>query len=284
MKNNAELKTTINPGGAGPEILTVQETARLLKLPVSSIYEKSRKRSAHGSTPPLPCRRVGKYLRFFKAEVLQWLENLPKNNSRIAGKIAAVALVLLLSALGAMAQKPAPCKVISFAVTTQNGAYPLVTQWEQSWLSKNAKKFKDVCFSQSPMPNHENFTIVLSDSPTRFTGLQAVVTTSTTTTPVSGQGTVTNQYGQQWAYSYDGTVTTTTTSATNVPVEIDSNTLYATAYNERGEVVGQRGHTYSTQTGGDGSTALGYNLGNALMAINARGRMLSGVVKDVERQ
>ncbi|MGA8036735.1 MAG: helix-turn-helix domain-containing protein [Candidatus Acidiferrales bacterium] len=106
-KSNAQPVKTISPGGAGPEILTVQETARLLKLPVSSIYEKSRKRSAHGPTP-LPCRRVGKYLRFFKEEVLQWLENLPKNNSRNTGQIAVVALVLLLSALGAMAQKPAP--------------------------------------------------------------------------------------------------------------------------------------------------------------------------------
>lgn len=81
-KSNAQPTTTINAGGAVSRILTVQEVAFLLKLPISSIYEKSRKRSAHGSAPPLPCRRVGKYLRFFESEVLMWLENLPKNNVR----------------------------------------------------------------------------------------------------------------------------------------------------------------------------------------------------------
>jgi predicted DNA-binding transcriptional regulator AlpA len=63
-----------------PKILTVAEVGELLKIPPSSIYEKTRAR--RGSTPPLPCRRVGKYLRFFESEVLEWLVGLPQNTSK----------------------------------------------------------------------------------------------------------------------------------------------------------------------------------------------------------
>lgn len=61
-----------------PKILTVAQVGELLQIPRSSIYEKTRSR--RGGVPPLPCRRVGKYLRFFEAEVLAWLAALPQNN------------------------------------------------------------------------------------------------------------------------------------------------------------------------------------------------------------
>jgi len=61
------------------KILTVQQVADLLQIPVSSVYEKTRARSFHGAIPPLPCRRVGKYLRFFEGEVMAWLVGLPQN-------------------------------------------------------------------------------------------------------------------------------------------------------------------------------------------------------------
>lgn len=59
-----------------PKILTVAQVGTLLQIPTSSVYEKTRSRQ--GGTPPLPCRRVGKYLRFFEAEVLDWLTKLPQ--------------------------------------------------------------------------------------------------------------------------------------------------------------------------------------------------------------
>lgn len=62
-----------------PKILTVQQVASLLQIPISSVYEKTRTRSSHGVIPPLPCRRVGKYLRFFESEVVGWLTSLPQN-------------------------------------------------------------------------------------------------------------------------------------------------------------------------------------------------------------
>ena len=63
--------------GQAPKIMTVRQVADLLQVPPSSIYEKTRAR--RGAVPPLPCRRVGKYLRFFDTEVMAWLVALPQN-------------------------------------------------------------------------------------------------------------------------------------------------------------------------------------------------------------
>jgi excisionase family DNA binding protein len=51
------------------ELLTVQETAKLLKVPVSWVYGHTRKRSID----PLPGYRLGKYWRFREDEVLAWV-------------------------------------------------------------------------------------------------------------------------------------------------------------------------------------------------------------------
>lgn len=59
------------------EVLTVAETAALLKVPPSSIYEWTRYRGSHRGTP-LPHRKVGKYLRFLRSEVDAWLVGLPQ--------------------------------------------------------------------------------------------------------------------------------------------------------------------------------------------------------------
>jgi excisionase family DNA binding protein len=76
MKSNAQ--TTPNPlTGQAPRVLTVAQVAELLQIPKSSVYEKTRVR--RGAAPPLPCRRVGKYLRFFDTEVMAWLVALPQN-------------------------------------------------------------------------------------------------------------------------------------------------------------------------------------------------------------
>jgi excisionase family DNA binding protein len=52
------------------ELLTVQETAKLLKVPVSWVYGHTRKRSID----PLPGYRLGKYWRFRADEVMAWVQ------------------------------------------------------------------------------------------------------------------------------------------------------------------------------------------------------------------
>jgi predicted DNA-binding transcriptional regulator AlpA len=81
MNKNRHTQPTPNPvTGQAPRILTVQQVADLLQIPRSSVYEKTRTRSLRGSIPPLPCRHVGRYLRFFDSEVMAWLVALPQND------------------------------------------------------------------------------------------------------------------------------------------------------------------------------------------------------------
>ena len=80
MKARAQRNAQLTPNrlaGQAARILTVQQVADLLQIPKSSVYEKCR--ASHGNTPALPFRHVGRYLRFFEAEVLAWMNALPKN-------------------------------------------------------------------------------------------------------------------------------------------------------------------------------------------------------------
>jgi predicted DNA-binding transcriptional regulator AlpA len=63
------------------QILGVQEVADRLGIPKSSVYEKTRFRGANGQAP-LPCRRVGRYLKFLAADVEQWLLSIPLSVNR----------------------------------------------------------------------------------------------------------------------------------------------------------------------------------------------------------
>ncbi len=179
-----------------------------------------------------------------------------------------------------------PLKVISFAIADPNGGvHPGMPGWTQNWIAKNAKKYPNVLFQDRPVQGAENYLIVFSTSASGLFGFDPVVrtNTSTSTTPVSGSGTITDNYGSTWNYTYDGEVTTTTTTTTheNVPYTIQSNTLYATAYDEHGVIVSQRWHVYNSKQGGDPANSLGYNLGSALFAINSRGSLVKAVVRDI---
>jgi len=72
-------------GGGTPQesreaetLLTVQEVAALLKVPVSWVYEHTRQ----GCDGPLPAIKVGKYLRFFRKDILDHLEAIRLKNHR----------------------------------------------------------------------------------------------------------------------------------------------------------------------------------------------------------
>jgi hypothetical protein len=64
------MNTAINP----EDILTPGELAKRLKVSVDWIYEKSRERGRHGGKP-LPCLRVGRYLRFCWPDVCVWMRS-----------------------------------------------------------------------------------------------------------------------------------------------------------------------------------------------------------------
>jgi predicted DNA-binding transcriptional regulator AlpA len=60
------------------EILTLAETAERLKVSERWVYEKCRRRCQD----PLPCVRVGRYLRFIWSDVSAWL--IERSTKRVA--------------------------------------------------------------------------------------------------------------------------------------------------------------------------------------------------------
>jgi predicted DNA-binding transcriptional regulator AlpA len=83
MKSKAQSNAQPAPNPVtrqASKILTVQQVADLLQIPKSSVYEKTRSRP--NTTPPLPCRRLGKYLRFDFDSVMRWFSALPESGSR----------------------------------------------------------------------------------------------------------------------------------------------------------------------------------------------------------
>ena len=58
--------------GNGSALLTVREVAAMLQVPVSWIYERTRRKGAD----QLPFIKLGKYLRFRSADIEQYLEQL----------------------------------------------------------------------------------------------------------------------------------------------------------------------------------------------------------------
>ncbi len=182
-------------------------------------------------------------------------------------------------------------KTVSFAVANHNGGVEYyVPDWVQKWVNKHAKKYPDILFTQQKAVGNNSYLIVLSNSAQALSGFEPVTHTSTSTSsstsPVSGSGTVTNYSGDSWNYTYNGTITTDTTTTTqsteNEAYTIQSNTLYATAFDSHGGTVSKHWHVYSTKSGGNAYNSLGYNLGNAIRAIDARGKLLGDVAKDIQ--
>ena len=66
-----------------PEILTPEEVAELLRVSLTWLYEKSRRRQRN----PLPTHRIGRYLRYRRSEVLTWFDaqSQPANYKRKKG-------------------------------------------------------------------------------------------------------------------------------------------------------------------------------------------------------
>jgi len=54
------------------DLLTVEEVAKLLRVPTSWVYRKSRARTQER----LPHVKLGKYLRFYKVDVLNYIEKM----------------------------------------------------------------------------------------------------------------------------------------------------------------------------------------------------------------
>jgi hypothetical protein len=68
-----EIVPGANPVLQPDDLLTPEELATRLKVSKSWVFEQTRQRSKIRNKSPLPCIRLGKYLRFSWAQVSQWL-------------------------------------------------------------------------------------------------------------------------------------------------------------------------------------------------------------------
>ena len=57
------------------ELLTVTDVAEILKVPISWVYDRTRRRGMER----IPHIKLGKYLRFNASEVREWLQHLQEN-------------------------------------------------------------------------------------------------------------------------------------------------------------------------------------------------------------
>jgi hypothetical protein len=55
------------------DLLTPAELAAWLKVPESWVFEQTRKRAKVRNRNPLPVIRLGKYVRFSREQVAQWM-------------------------------------------------------------------------------------------------------------------------------------------------------------------------------------------------------------------
>lgn len=176
-------------------------------------------------------------------------------------------------------------KNISVGIANGNQVATVVPDFAARWIQSNQKKYPKVCFWQKPLPNKRNYLLIFANSQQAFTGMEPVVrrSTTTSTTPLSGSGTVTDNYGGTWDFTYSGTETTTTTTTTteNLPYSLNTNTLYVTTYDQNGRVLSQRSKAVSQKIGGDPNSSIGYNLASALMAVHSRQHLLKEGVDDV---
>jgi len=70
MTTSTKLAMTSSVPAGRATLLTVEEVAELLKVPVSWVYDRTRS----GGVNRIPGFRLGKYWRFQEAEILAWLE------------------------------------------------------------------------------------------------------------------------------------------------------------------------------------------------------------------
>ena len=119
--------------------------------------------------------------------------------------------------------KQSSVKTISFAVANHNGGIEYyVPKWVQNWVKKNAKKYRDIQFTQEKGVGNSSYLIVFSDSAHALSGFEPVThtSTSTSTTPYRAAAPSRTYYGDRWNYTYDGTVTTTTTTDSMRPTRL----------------------------------------------------------------
>ncbi len=59
-----------------PDVMTIQETSRFLRVPVSSLYKLAQEGR-------IPCQKVGRHWRFRLETIEKWLDENPNNQKEL---------------------------------------------------------------------------------------------------------------------------------------------------------------------------------------------------------
>jgi hypothetical protein len=176
-------------------------------------------------------------------------------------------------------------QVITVAGLTPNGLALYIPPDGQRFMAKNAKDYPRMCLvertdAESFARGVPHYLLVWAYSENAFAGFQPVQ--QVTTSPASGSGTATNFYGDTWNFTFTGNLTEIDT--VEAPYVIQSRTLYLWAYDGKGSIVSRHSISTSSQAGGDGSYAAGYNAGALISLLwNNPSRLIKGVLKDVQK-
>jgi predicted DNA-binding transcriptional regulator AlpA len=106
------------------QILGVEQVAIRLGLPKSSIYELTRFRSSNAQLP-IPCRRIGRHLKFLSSDIDEWLFALPLTVNRTKRQYRRKAGSAKASATAASSSQPALLVPVSEAARLLS-----VSAWE----------------------------------------------------------------------------------------------------------------------------------------------------------
>jgi hypothetical protein len=134
-------------------------------------------------------------------------------------------------------------KNVSLGSLDKDRLFLAIPEWALKWHEKNQKRFPGICFSNSLMPEAQNFLVVFytAEPPAAGTESSAKISGLGEVTPVIGKGGFTTSAHSTWHYAYEQDVMTTITSvsADTAPHNQPSTILYATAYSEQGIPISQ---------------------------------------------
>ena len=179
-------------------------------------------------------------------------------------------------------------KNVSLGSLDKDRLFLAIPEWALKWHEKNQKRFPGICFSNSLMPEAQNFLVVFytAEPPAAGTESLAKISGLGEVTPVIGKGGFTTSDGSTWHYAYEQTVMTTITSisADTAPHNQPSTILYATAYSEQGIPISQHWPASVTAPDKETSTKPRKSHDVSLPAFRRMEELLNQMVADIAKR
>ncbi|HEX4544926.1 MAG TPA: hypothetical protein VH110_01110 [Candidatus Acidoferrum sp.] len=184
--------------------------------------------------------------------------------------------------------RPGCTRIISLGSLEKDRLVLATPDWAVQWLEKNQKKYPGVCFSDTPSAGVPNYLIVFSTAVPAAQQIEPATTkpASDETSAGPASGTFTTNFGSTWHYTYEKTPTTTVTTdwGDKVPHNLQTPTLYATAYTEQGAPVCQHRPVLIKEAEKESPDSHGRKHDPLAAAARAMGELLGQMLADMPRE